>query len=151
MRRPLRLVLHAAPTKEDASNTRRSLLDGIRRWGLTMFEGLRLGDIELLAAELITNAVVHTGMPVQVTANWTGTAVRVEVTDSSTEEPVANDQFGEALTNGQGMNLVKALSNAWGVAVDHEAGTKIVWFECRPDHALTTGAQAVSEVASAKH
>ncbi|MFE4516818.1 ATP-binding protein [Kitasatospora sp. NPDC056783] len=115
---------------EDAANTRRSLLGGIRRWGLPMLSDPRIGDIELLAAELINNAVIHTGKPVQVTASWTGTVIRLEVTDSSTEEPVTRDQFGEELTNGQGMVLVNALSDSWGVEVDHESRTKVVWFEC---------------------
>ncbi|MFF2657685.1 ATP-binding protein [Kitasatospora sp. NPDC058032] len=123
---------------KDAAEARRILLDGISRWGVAL-PSERIGDIGLLAGEVIANAVIHTGTPAAVSAIWTGTAVRVEVSDESLQMPVVKDQFGEAMTSGQGLNLVRALSNAWGVRADDSSGTKVVWFECGPRQEPSAG------------
>ncbi|MGA5822177.1 ATP-binding protein [Kitasatospora sp. NPDC094028] len=145
-RQPLRLVLHVAPTPKDAAEQRRALLDGIRRWGLDLLDE-RIEDVELLAGEVIANAAIHTGKPSTVTATWTGAAVRVEVADESDQVPSVREHFGEAVTSGQGLNLVRALSDAWGVKVDECAGTKVVWFECgSTEAAADPGAALVAAV-----
>ncbi|MCX4745980.1 ATP-binding protein [Kitasatospora sp. NBC_01287] len=137
-RQPLTLVLHVAPTLEDAAETRRLLLDGISRWGLDLPPD-RLEDLELLAGEVINNAVIHTRRAAIVTATWGGTVVRVEVADQSAELPVPCEESDPGLESGRGLNLVKALSNSWGVNVDEAASSKSVWFECGARHVFQPG------------
>ncbi|MFJ2805820.1 ATP-binding protein [Kitasatospora sp. NPDC087271] len=140
------MVLHVAPTPEGAAATRRALLVGIGRWGLPLPPD-RIEDVKLLAGEVIANAVIHTGKAATVAAIWTGTAVRVEVADESDQMPLVQEHFGEEVTSGQGLTLVKALSNAWGAKVDKRTGTKVVWFECGPRHGLSVSQPEATVVA----
>lgn len=94
---------------------------------------LALGDdvlatIELLTGELIANAVVHTNGSCAVCVRWTGTRLRVEVTDIDrasagllVRAPNPNDE------NGRGLLLVEHMADAWGT-VPEPAG-KTTWFE----------------------
>ncbi|MCX4666431.1 ATP-binding protein [Streptomyces sp. NBC_01381] len=83
-------------------------------------------NLELLAGEVIANAVTHTEAPCAVFVLRTDRRVRVEVTDVDAEFPTpvraTPDDEG-----GRGLLLVQALSAAWGRRPD-SAG-KTVWFE----------------------
>ncbi|MEU9334145.1 ATP-binding protein [Streptomyces sp. NPDC048290] len=85
-----------------------------------------LDDLELLATELVTNAVVHTMAPCVVCIRWTGRRIRVEVTDTDTRDvearvPPANDEHG------RGLFLVDVLAADWGSY--REPAGKTTWFE----------------------
>ncbi|MEU9120040.1 ATP-binding protein [Streptomyces sp. NPDC048506] len=104
-----------------------------RRVVRKVVESLRLGwqapsldDLELLAGELITNAVVHTGAPCVVCIRWTGRRIRVEVTDTDTRDaelktPPPSDEHG------RGLLLVDVLAAAWGSY--REPAGKTTWCE----------------------
>ena len=97
-----------------------------------LLESWRLAHLldaaELLASELINNAVVHALSPVTVDIRRRDDAVRVEVTDVGSGVPRKPDAGLEA-SHGRGLMLVEALSDAWGTTVDD--GRKTVWFELR--------------------
>ena len=83
-------------------------------------------DAQLLATELINNAVLHAGTRLVVSVEHDDDALRVEVTDFGPGEfepgdPSLND------THGRGLLLVDAVSPAWGTAAAD--GAKSVWFE----------------------
>jgi anti-sigma regulatory factor (Ser/Thr protein kinase) len=86
-----------------------------------------LGPVtELLADELVSNAVRHVGEPMTLCAICHPDSIRVEVTDPSPEHPVPR-RVGPDAVRGRGMQLVDGLANRWGVE-PHDAG-KTVWFE----------------------
>ena len=86
----------------------------------------------LLASELVTNSVRHSGSAVpggQVTVTVTtrGDDVRVEVTDRGAGGvPVLLPAAGEAEGN-RGLHLVEALAARWGY--ERGGGLAMTWFE----------------------
>jgi hypothetical protein len=93
---------------------------------------------ELLATEILTNALQHTGGGAVLTATLSPgpeQRLRVEVHDSvaqrlRTPVPAGAGRGaggGEHATSGRGLILVQALADAWGTSA-HGAG-KVVWFE----------------------
>lgn len=96
-----------------------------------------LGDIELVAGEVLNNAVEHTstadGVACEVhvaVAAVGGHTVRVEVTDDgrSGKDPAVRENRDE--TGGFGLLLVDAFATTWG-AVRDETGRLTVWFEVK--------------------
>lgn len=115
----------AAQTQAIASarHTRHALAEQLTAWGLAE----HCDDVELITAELVTNAVRHGGGVHEVTLRATGDVIRIEVTDAGDGQP----QLREAETNafgGRGLALVEALSSSWGVK-DQSEGGKTVWAE----------------------
>ncbi|WP_406336370.1 ATP-binding protein [Streptomyces zaomyceticus] len=87
-----------------------------------------LASIELLAGEVIANAVRHTDGSCAVCLRWTGTRLRVEVTDSGNADTELLAQVaGPDDENGRGLFLVESIADAWGIVPD-PAG-KTTWFE----------------------
>ncbi|HWA66641.1 MAG TPA: ATP-binding protein [Mycobacteriales bacterium] len=80
---------------------------------------------ELLASELVTNAVVHGRGPVSVVMEYDGGALAVTVTDEEPASPVLADP-GTGDLGGRGLRLVELLASDWGVNPDQPG--KGVWF-----------------------
>lgn len=79
----------------------------------------------LLVSEVVTNALVHAGTPIDVTVSVTADGLRVEVEDGSPHLPSRRDYAPTAGT-GRGMMLLEQMVDDWGVvAGDHG---KTVWF-----------------------
>jgi anti-sigma regulatory factor (Ser/Thr protein kinase) len=83
--------------------------------------------IELLASEVVTNAIVHARSAPSVEMVVSDQVVRVAVEDQSDEPPQLRDVSPTALT-GRGMKLVDGLSSLWGTE-RVRGGGKQVWFE----------------------
>ncbi len=84
--------------------------------------------VELLAGELVANAVLHgpSDGEIRVHVRIYQDEVRVEVTDESPARPrVRRPEPTDP--NGRGMALVATLSSAWGVERLDDGG-KTVWF-----------------------
>jgi anti-sigma regulatory factor (Ser/Thr protein kinase) len=96
-----------------------------------------LEDAKLLASELMTNSIRHSGLKpdelVHVTANWTGKVLRVSVrdrTDDAAPSPVAGSiRPLPGAESGWGLYLVDRIASRWGTSVDGGAG---YWFELEP-------------------
>ncbi|WP_165959212.1 ATP-binding protein [Actinomadura sp. KC345] len=105
-------------------------------------------DVELIASELVTNAVEHApgGEEIRVRLTREPDAVLLGVWDSSDVRPVrklflgstgaeaapdaaALDTGHDAFTRGRGLPIVEALSESWGVAPTAPHG-KWVWAKC---------------------
>ena len=83
-------------------------------------------DAELLATELVTNAVVHAKSPVEVRLRRLSDRVRVEVADTGGGALHLREAEDEDIS-GRGLLLVEGLSRAWGTSSD--GASKVVWFE----------------------
>jgi len=81
----------------------------------------------LLTSELVTNAVVHAGSPVDLVVAVTDGRVRIEVHDRLDRllSPAGPPPSTEA-SSGRGLHLVDALSETWGI--QHDGTGKSVWF-----------------------
>jgi anti-sigma regulatory factor (Ser/Thr protein kinase) len=84
-------------------------------------------DIRLLASELVTNSIRHSGAPndrpIEFAVSTSPDVVRIEVLDGGTWRPPRPDPDG---TSGWGLYLVDRLADRWGV--EHNGGT-CAWFE----------------------
>ena len=84
---------------------------------------------ELLVSELVTNAVVHAGTPVDIVVSVVADAtLQVEVSDGSGGLPT-NRPGTKLSSRGRGLLLLDALSDCWGVR--STTGGKTVWFQLR--------------------
>lgn len=115
------LALPSIPTSPSAA--RRFVQDALVDMGERDAEDIAV----LLASELVTNAVLHGEAPISLQVSCTKELLRVEVTDSSSTKP-APRQAGPGAVSGRGLDLVDALSSAWGVD-QHADNGKAVWFE----------------------
>src|ERR1700733_11230827 len=142
------LVATAAyqPVPAAAAAARRFVRDTLRSWELAgehAGPGERaewaqrdalVDDAVLLTSELVTNAVLHAGTPVQVTCRLLGDlsdgAVEIAVLDRRPGQlrPDRPHTAAEAAerTNGRGLQLPSELATAWGVTYARAA--KAVWF-----------------------
>jgi anti-sigma regulatory factor (Ser/Thr protein kinase) len=78
--------------------------------------------VQLLASELVTNAVVHARTTIELVLTQRHDVIRLEVHDRrATLEPVT------PVERGRGLRLVEGLAQQWGI-VDEDSG-KIVWLE----------------------
>ncbi|MHC3467513.1 SpoIIE family protein phosphatase [Streptomyces sp. 7R007] len=121
-----RLRQHVAPGDPEAlTEARHMIRAAVRAWGARE----RADEIELVADELITNALMHTeGAAVVTLRVLTGgdRRLRVEVEDSSSALP-RRREAGESGVSGRGLLLVDLLTHAWGV--EARGGGKCVWCE----------------------
>ena len=89
--------------------------------------GEQRDDVELVVAELVTNAVLHGAPPVTLRLRQESEAVRVEVHDTGRQRPIAMRGGVDAMT-GRGLALVGSISRDWGVDSTDDGG-KVVWAE----------------------
>ncbi|MFF0446721.1 ATP-binding protein [Streptomyces sp. NPDC004609] len=86
---------------------------------------------ELLASELVTNALIHTDHGAVVTATVASTTLRVEVRDfmeGLPDRPAVTAEQPDTLdVHGRGLALVQSLADSWGVRT--QSAGKVVWFE----------------------
>jgi anti-sigma regulatory factor (Ser/Thr protein kinase) len=129
------LVATAAyqPEPTAAAEARRFVRDTLQTWfvsGAAIAGHGLVDDAVLLTSELVTNAVVHAGTPVEVTCRLTGGGVEVVVSDGHparlVPEPPESEHIPAERTSGRGLLLPAALASAWGVTYGRSA--KAVWF-----------------------
>jgi anti-sigma regulatory factor (Ser/Thr protein kinase) len=133
------LVATAAyqPVPAAAAAARRFVRDTLQSWELTGPSGGQdalVDDAVLLTSELVTNAVLHAGTPVQVTCRLLGDepggAVEIAVLDRQPAQlqpdPPHTPAEAAERTSGRGLQLPGELASAWGVTYAQAA--KAVWF-----------------------
>ncbi|MDX2596392.1 MULTISPECIES: ATP-binding protein [Streptomyces] len=119
---PLRRRLGRADLRA-VPEARRELRELLRHWGRPG----RSEIAELLASELVTNALVHTDADAVLIAVVSARGLRVEVRDFVSRRPLLRVPDLTEDTHGRGLLLVQSLADAWGVR-PHGVG-KSVWFE----------------------
>ncbi|MFH7600080.1 SpoIIE family protein phosphatase [Streptomyces racemochromogenes] len=121
-----RLRQHVAPGDPEALVAARHMIGAaVRAWGARS----RADEIELVADELIVNALMHTDGPAIVTLRVLSgpqRRLRVEVEDRSSALPRRRDA-GDAGVSGRGLMLVDRLADVWGV--EPRGSGKCVWCE----------------------
>ncbi|MFE2415722.1 SpoIIE family protein phosphatase [Streptomyces hokutonensis] len=121
-----RLQQHVAPGDSEAlTEARHMIRSAVRAWGGRE----RTDEVELVADELITNALMHTEGAAIVTLrvlNGPDRRLRVEVEDSSSALP-RRREAGEDGVSGRGLLLVDLLTDVWGV--EARGSGKCVWCE----------------------
>ncbi|WP_427921452.1 ATP-binding protein [Streptomyces sp. cg40] len=101
---------------------------------LTMHGLIGLVDTaELLATELVGNAVRHTDGPAALRVSWSPDILRIGAWDANPEPPQPPGELTSItdLEDGRGLALVKACANQWGwqpLSRDGRRG-KYVWCE----------------------
>ncbi|MGP3922082.1 SpoIIE family protein phosphatase [Streptomyces sp. 8N616] len=121
-----RVHQHVAPADPEALALARHMIsEAVRNWGA----GGRADEVELVADELITNALLHTDGGAVVTVRMPGGAerrLRVEVQDGSSTWPRRREP-GETGVSGRGLLLVDRMADVWGV--EARGSGKSVWCE----------------------
>ena len=84
---------------------------------------------QLLATELVTNAVVHVGSLIDLQIDSSPEKVLVSVHDGSPSAPHLPPLEGNDTTGGRGLRIVAELAIDWGW--EPTSGGKRVWFELR--------------------
>ena len=82
-------------------------------------------DAALAVSELVTNALVHAGTPIEVVVSQRNAEVLVEVVDDNPRLP-SRRAHAQLAGTGRGLNLVEQVTVAWG-ARERPPG-KSVWF-----------------------
>jgi signal transduction histidine kinase len=89
-------------------------------------EGGYADRVELVAAEIVTNAVRHVGGRIWVDVSADDNGATVAASDTAADPPTVGGADGG---NGRGLLIVAALSDAWG---SHDVpGGKRVWARVR--------------------
>lgn len=101
---------------------------------LTVHGLIHLADTaELLATELVSNAVRHTEGPAALRVRWSAGVLRIGVWDADPSPPEPPVKLAQAVTaeEGRGLELVRACADVWGrqpLTRDGNRG-KVVWCE----------------------
>jgi anti-anti-sigma factor len=124
----LRDELPLAPTATAQAAARLYVRDVLRYWRLALPGEEVIYVAELLADELVTNAVVHARSPLRLRLELHGDLLHVAVHDRSQRRlrPVPD---APELEGGRGLRLVERLATAWGVR--QHADGKTVWCTLR--------------------
>lgn len=85
-------------------------------------------DAELLVSELVTNAIVHGGVPSPaIVVSCDDDTVRIDVRDASPVPLVRSAKVDLTVPGGFGLGIVDTIAARWGV--EHGERGKSVWFE----------------------
>lgn len=82
---------------------------------------------ELVASELVTNAVIHAHSPARISVSRRGGVARVAVTDWGLGELRGGPMPTERDIAGRGLLLVDSVSDRWGISA--HLGERTVWCE----------------------
>jgi anti-sigma regulatory factor (Ser/Thr protein kinase) len=101
---------------------------------LTLHGLIRLADTaELLAAELVANAVLHTKGPATLRVRWSAGILRIGAWDACPEPPEPPGELADLVDaeEGRGLALVQACADVWGWHPLSRFGNrgKYVWCE----------------------
>ena len=104
---------------------------GARRFVESVLDGTELDHLSypatMLVSELVANAILHSGTPLEVVVIPDGDRLRVEVHDGSAEMAVRK-HYSDMSGTGRGLMLVERMAAEWGCDRTADGG-KVVWFE----------------------
>lgn len=112
------------PEPASAGEARRFVLTALAETGVAGLSDTAM----LLVSELVSNAVLHAGTPIEVLVSIDDGTMRIEVRDGSPQLPVRKN-YSNLSGTGRGLRMVERMATAWGA--DAEPDGKVVW--CRID------------------
>jgi anti-sigma regulatory factor (Ser/Thr protein kinase) len=123
--RYLREELRLAPTPTAPAAARRFVRETLQGWQLAPPDQALGDQAELVADELVTNAVVHAQTDLWLRLELRDGLLHLAVRDLGPRllHPAPDDPQGEG---GRGLLVVARLAKVWGVH-GHPAGGKVVW------------------------
>ena len=122
-RRQFRCEFPAEPAS--AGEARRFVLTALAETGVAGLSDTAM----LLVSELVSNAVLHAGTPIEVDLEIDDGSMRLEVHDGSDQMPVRKN-YSTLSGTGRGLRMVERMATAWGADAEADGG-KVVW--CRID------------------
>jgi PAS domain S-box-containing protein len=84
----------------------------------------------LLVSEIVTNALLHAGTDIDLSARVDARGVRIEVGDGSSHLP-SRRSYAPTSGTGRGLLMIESMVDDWGVT--RHAHGKTVWFELSSD------------------
>lgn len=88
---------------------------------------LTADDVLLVAVELVTNACLHAGGPVELRVVRTSELLRIEVDDRSEEPPQARAPHSGTRPGGHGLHIIRRLTLDWGWSCIRATGRPCGW------------------------
>lgn len=88
-----------------------------------------IDDAEIVASELVANALRHGATPVSMMLGVADGRLTISVEDAAATRVPEPRTADAADTGGRGMHLINAVSEAWGCTSD--GATKVVWAALR--------------------
>jgi serine/threonine-protein kinase RsbW len=113
------------PVPASARTARQAVCSALEGWPASVVD-----TAELLAGELVGNAVRHAGSPLTLRVRVGDDTVQLEVTDAERALPRRFDPAPDDLS-GRGLALVDALATDWGAEPGPGRG-KTVWCVIQP-------------------
>ncbi|GAA2752085.1 MULTISPECIES: ATP-binding protein [Kitasatospora] len=126
-RRRLRLAGLPKPVARAREFTGRALADWLWSPPAPGVDRDVVEDVMLLVAELVANAMMHAGGPLELVLDATGERLRIEVSDGTTDLPAPRRPHLPGLPGGHGLFIVERAADRWG-AEPHDRG-KSIWAE----------------------
>jgi anti-sigma regulatory factor (Ser/Thr protein kinase) len=118
-----RLNLALDSSTDAPRQARQAICELLARFGRTDLGA----DAAVLVSELVTNAVLHAGGPITVSAVYLDSILRVEVHDTDTHPLPALRKPSASDKTGRGLHLVALLADRW--AIEPTPAGKTIWFE----------------------
>jgi anti-anti-sigma regulatory factor/anti-sigma regulatory factor (Ser/Thr protein kinase) len=122
---PPRRHMHLEPDRSAPGIARAAVQDFCAEWAI---DGDRRAA-QLVASELVTNAVVHAGTPIDFTLRLVPPHLHIAVRDGGIGQAHILGYVDETSESGRGLLLVDALATSWGNFVPHNG--KVVWATVR--------------------
>lgn len=122
-----RATVRMPPTPTAPARARGFLRTCLRTWQRTWQLDVDGDAAALVVDELVTNAVLHAGTPVDVLVDVGPEALVVAVADGSSTMPGPSTASADA-ESGRGLALIDAVAHRWGV-LPRQDGGKVVWAE----------------------
>ncbi len=125
---PQRRSLALSPDRNAPAKSRQFVQDVCADWGLGRVASLA----ELVASELVTNAVTHARTPMNVTIRLVDDGLSVEVRDADPRpmfRPTTDTTATPGDEHGRGLLVLDAMADAWGTSPT--ADGKVVWANIR--------------------
>jgi anti-sigma regulatory factor (Ser/Thr protein kinase) len=113
--------MQLAPDVASLGAGRRFVAQTLREWDV---DEARIESVQLVATELLANAIVHACSAPVLSLRTEGADLVVGVADESRKLPVARAVTTDA-AGGRGLLMVEALGDRWGV--DTNGAGKVVW------------------------
>jgi anti-anti-sigma factor len=126
---PPRRREHITPDRNAPGVARTAVAEFCAELGIGTDANLVSDTAQLVASELVTNAVVHAGTPIELTLRLLPPLLHIAVRDRGPGHPKITGLVDESAESGRGLVLVEALSSSWGSFVPPFG--KIVWATVR--------------------